>query len=256
MTVESTPEHTSMNEERIALVTGGNRGIGRTIAEQLACDGFAVVVNYRRDAAAAQEALAAVQKTSPRSVVLQADVATPEGARQAVEQTHAQFGRLDVLVNNAGPFLVKSVYDTSIEEWDYILRSNLSSAFYCTKYALPLMRAQKSGHIINLGSLNAETARGAPTTTAYNVAKTGLVVLTKSVARSEARYGIRCNIVNPGFIETETTSESDKRELPSLIPLGSLGKPQDVASTVAFLISERAQYITGAVVNVHGGLWV
>jgi NAD(P)-dependent dehydrogenase (short-subunit alcohol dehydrogenase family) len=245
-----------MDEHQVAIVTGSSRGIGRAIAEQLALDGYTVVVNYRHDAASAQDTLSALRERSPRSIMMQADVATPEGARQLVEASQAEFGRLDVLVNNAGPFLVKSVFDTTVEEWDYVLRSNLSSAFYCLKYALPFMRAQKSGHIINLGSLNAENARGAPTTTAYNVAKTGLVVLTKSVARSEARHGIRCNIVNPGFIETEATSEADKRELPSIIPLGVLGKPEEIAATVEFLLSDRARYITGAVINVHGGLWV
>jgi NAD(P)-dependent dehydrogenase (short-subunit alcohol dehydrogenase family) len=183
-------------------------------------------------------------------------VSTPEGAKHLIDATVAQFGRIDVLVNNVGPFLVKSLFDTEIDEWRRVLDGNLSSAFYCTKFALPPMRAQKSGRIVNLGSLNAETARGAPTTTAYNVAKSGLIVLTKSVARSEARYGIRCNIVNPGFIETYGTTDADRRELPSLVPLGSLGKPEDIAETIAFLISDAARYITGAVVNVHGGLWV
>jgi NAD(P)-dependent dehydrogenase (short-subunit alcohol dehydrogenase family) len=245
-----------MDDYRVAIVTGGSRGIGRAIAEQLAGDEYIVVVNYRQDAASAQDTLAVVRERSPRSIMMQADVGTPEGARQLVEASQAAFERVDVLVNNAGPFLVKSVFDTTIEEWDYILRNNLSSAFYCIKFALPIMRLQKGGHIINLGSLNAENARGAPTTVAYNVAKTGLVVLTKSLARSEARHGIRCNIVNPGMIETSATSEADRRELPSIIPLGVLGKPEEIAATVEFLLSDRASYITGAVINVHGGLWV
>jgi 3-oxoacyl-[acyl-carrier protein] reductase len=245
-----------MSDERVAVVTGSGKGIGRAIAERLARDGYTVVLNYRHDADAAHEALTGVQATSPASIAIQADVATPEGARELIEQAHLQFGRLNVLVNNAGPFLVKTVFDTSVEEWQEILNGNLSSAFYCIKAALPIMRAQKSGHIINLGSLNAENARGAPTTVAYNVAKTGLVVLTKSVARSEARHGIRCNIVNPGFIETYATTDSDKRELPSIIPLGALGKVEDISNLVAFLLSEQASYLTGSVINVHGGLWV
>lgn len=245
-----------MAEERIAIVTGSGKGIGRGIVKRLAADGITIVVNYQKDAQSAQESLTQARATSPRSIVVQADVATPEGAKHLIEETLKAFGRLDVLVNNTGPFLVKSLFDTDIDEWRRILDGNLSSAFYCTKFALTTMREQKSGHIINLGSLNAETTRGAPTTAAYNAAKTGLVVLSKSVARSEARYGIRCNLVSPGFIDTPTLSESDRRELPSLVPLGRLGTPEDVADAVAFLVSDKASYITGSVLNVHGGLWV
>ncbi len=245
-----------MGEIKTAIVTGSNKGIGKSIAEMLARQGYAVVVNYHRDAASAQDTWNALREISPESLLVQADVSTPDGARQLIETTHSHFNRLDVLVNNVGSFLVKSVFDTTIEEWDNIIRSNLSSAFYCSKFALPILREQKSGDIINIGSINAENARGAPTTAAYNVSKTGLVVLTKSLARSEARYGIRCNIVNPGFIETYATSDADRREMPTLIPLGSLGKPEDVANAVEFLLSDKARYITGAVINVHGGLWV
>jgi NAD(P)-dependent dehydrogenase (short-subunit alcohol dehydrogenase family) len=245
-----------MADERVAVVTGSGKGIGRGIAKRLADEGMVVVVNYQKDEASAQEALAHLQGASPRSVVIQADVATPEGAKALIDQTLAAFGRLDVLVNNTGPFLVKSVFDTEPDEWRRILDGNLSSAFYCTKYALATMRAQKSGNIIYLGSLNAETTRGAPTTAAYNAAKTGLVVLCKSVARSEAHHGIRSNLVNPGFIDTYALSEADRRELPSLVPLGTLGTPDDIAEAVAFLVSDKARYVTGAVLNVHGGLWV
>ena len=245
-----------MAEERVAIITGSGKGIGRGIAKRLAEAGMTIVVNYHKDAQSAREALNEVRVSASRSIVVQADVATPEGAKHLIDETLKAFGRIDVLVNNTGPFLVKSLYDTEIDEWRRILDGNLSSAFYCTKYALTTMREQKSGHIVNLGSLNAETTRGAPTTAAYNAAKTGLVVLSKSIARSEARYGIRCNLVNPGFIDTVTMSESDRRELPSLVPLGRLGTPDDIAQAVAFLVSDKALYITGAVLNIHGGLWV
>ena len=245
-----------MEHPQVAIVTGSNKGIGQAIATHLATTGYIVVVNYHRDQVAAEETLQLVQAHSPRSIMAQADVATPEGAKDLAARTQSEFGRLDVLINNAGPFLVKSLFDTEFDEWAKIIDGNLSSAFYCCKAALTVMRAQKGGHIINLGSLNAEAGRGAPTTTAYNVAKAGLVVLTKSLARSEARYGIRCNIVNPGFIETYATSETDKRELPSLIPLGRLGTTDEIANAIDFLLSNQAKYITGAVLNVHGGLWV
>ena len=245
-----------MAEERIAIITGSGKGIGRGIAKRLAEEGITVVVNYQKDSAAAQETLALVQAHAPRSMAIQADVATPEGAQALIDQTIAAFGRIDILVNNAGPFLVKSIWDTEVDEWRRVIDGNLSATFYCMKYTLPKMRDQKAGHIVNLGSLNAETVRGAPTTIAYNAAKTGVVVLTKSVARSEARYGIRCNLVNPGFIETYATTEADRRELPSLVPLGSLGTVEDIAEMIAFLVSDKARYVTGAVINVHGGLWV
>ncbi len=245
-----------MADERVAIVTGSAKGIGRGIAKRLAADGYTIIVNYQHDAAAAQETLSFVQGRVPRSTTIQADVATPEGAKRLIDDTLTVFGRIDVLVNNVGPFLVKSVFDTEIDEWRRVIDGNLSSAFYCIKFVLPTMRAQKSGHIVNLGSLNAETTRGAPTTAAYNAAKTGIVVLTKSVARSEARYGIRCNLVSPGFIETYATTDADRRELPSLVPLGRLGTADDIAETIAFLVSDRASYITGSILNVHGGLWV
>ncbi len=245
-----------MADERVAIITGSGKGIGRGIALRLAAEGMTVVVNYLDDATNAQETLAAIQATAPRSIAVQADVAKPDGAKSLIEETVHTLGRVDVLVNNVGPFLVKSLFDTEIEEWQHLLDGNLSSAFYCCKFALPTMREQKHGNIVNIGSLNVETTRGAPTTAAYNAAKSGLVVLTKSIARSEARYGIRVNLVNPGFVETYATSEADRRELPSLVPLGSLGTPEDIAEAVAFLISDKARYITGAVLNVHGGLWV
>jgi len=245
-----------MPDERIAIITGSGKGIGQGIARRLAQDGITIVVNYQNDKAAAEQTLAQIKSASPRAILCQADVATPDGAQKLIADTLAAFGRVDILINNVGPFLVKSLVETEPEEWRRILDGNLSSAFYCCKYVIPTMRAQKSGIIINLGSLNAETARGASTTTAYNIAKTGVIVLSKSIARSEGKYGIRCNLVNPGFIETYATTETDRREMPSMIPLGRLGSVDDIAEAVAFLISPQAAYITGAVLNVHGGLWV
>ncbi len=245
-----------MAGERVAIVTGSAKGIGRGIARRLAAGGYTPVINYRKDEGSAQEALAEMQALAPRAMAVQADVGLAEGAQHLIDQTLKTLGRIDVLVNNVGPFLVKSLYDTEVDEWRRVIDGNLSSAFYCIKFALPAMRAGKSGNIMNIGSLNVETTRGAPTTAAYNAAKTGLVVITKSVARSEARYGIRCNMINPGFVETYATNEADRLELPSLVPIGTLGTAEDIAEAVAFLISDKARYITGSVLNVHGGLWV
>jgi 3-oxoacyl-[acyl-carrier protein] reductase len=244
-----------MPETLIALITGGTRGIGLAIAERLAREGKIVAVNYCANEQAASAALDRLRALCPSAVAIRADVSIPEEAERLIEQVVSHFGRLDILVNNVGPFLIRPPLETSNEEWRHILDTNLSSAFYCTKFALARMRKQKSGNIVNLGSLNCELARGAPTTMAYSAAKAALVVLTKSFARTEGRHGIRVNIVNPGFVETYATSESDRQQMPPIIPLERLGRPEDIAAAVSYLVSDEASYVTGAVLNVHGGLW-
>lgn len=243
-----------MTKQRVALITGSTKGIGLGIARRLARDGYAIALNYRSDAEAAAAALAEIQQLTETGV-FQADVADPSAAEGLIRAVVDRFGRLDVLVNNAGPFLLKRPFDTSVEEWRAMIDGNLSSAFYCSKFALPYLR-EVAGTIVNIGTLNAETGRGASNTMAYTVAKTGLVVLTRSMARAEGRSGVRINVVNPGFIETYSTTDDDRIQIPPMVPLGRLGEPEDIAEAVAFLVSERAGYITGAVLNVTGGLWV
>lgn len=240
----------------VAIVTGGTRNIGLAIAERLAQAGYIPVVTYVRNREAAEAARAALQTLAPRAVVIQADVTAPAAVDHLFRLVMDQFGRLDVLVNNVGPFLARTVAEMTVEEWRMILDGNLSSAFYCSKAALPIMRQQGHGNIVNIGSLNVELARGAPNIVAYNAAKAGLVVLTRSLARSEGPYGVRVNMVNPGFIETDATTDADRDTLPHSIPLRRLGRPEDVAEAVYFLVSEAASYITGTIINVAGGLWV
>lgn len=250
-----------MVEVRVVLITGGTRGIGREIALRWARSGWILVLNYLENEQAAQETWAQVQQFSPESLIVQADVSQPEEAAQLMGVARERFGRLDILINGAGPFLRRSLYETSPMEWRYMLDSNLSSTFYCSREALSLMRQQRSGNIVNFSAMHAETFApvGTLEADAYWIAKAGIVMLTRLLARSEAKYNIRVNTISPGFIETDDYPDfyplETLEEWRQMIPLGRFGNIQEVVEVVDFLVSEKASYITGAVLHVHGGLW-
>lgn len=241
--------------QRVALVTGGSRGIGRAIALKLAKDGCSVAISYLSNDRAAEEVIKSIEKIGSKALSFQSDVSNFADAEGLIKNVRSEFGRVDILVNNVGPFLYKTIWDTTIQEWHQMLNSNLNSTFYCCKAVAPIMREQKSGVIVNIGGPNAERTQGYVRTCAYAVAKTGVVVFSKSLAKEEAEHGIRVNVINPGFIQTEAYTEDMLKTMPQQVPMKRLGKPEDVANVVAFLASEEASYITGAVLNVHGGLW-
>jgi len=245
---------------RTALVTGSTRGIGKAIALRLLRDGFAVALNYDADEAAAGRALAEARVINPETFAVRADAATPAGCDRLMTAALDRLGRLDVLVNNIGPWLVRPLAETGDPEWRRMIDGNLGSAFWCARGALPSMRARRSGCIVNVGALNVETSAGmtyeAP---AYFAAKSGLMHLTRALASSEGPFDIRVNAVNPGFIETENYARLDPGERDhwiGRIPLRRFGRPEDVAEAVAFLVSDRAAYVSGTVLHVHGGLWI
>jgi len=242
-------------ENRVALVTGSSRGIGKTIALKLAEAGASLGINYKSNTWAADEVVESIKKMEHKAISVQCDVSNFADVEEMVKKVLSEFGRIDILVNNVGPFLYKSIYDTTIQEWHQIINSNLNSTFYCCKAVVPIMRKQKSGNIINIGAPNAERTQGYLKNCPYATAKTGVVVLSKSLAREEAKNGIQVNVVNPGFIETDQYTDEMKKDMPKEVPLRKLGKPEDIANAVLFLVSEEANYITGSVLNVHGGLW-
>jgi 3-oxoacyl-[acyl-carrier protein] reductase len=248
-----------MAPSRTALVTGSTRGIGRAIALRLAQDGYGVVLNHASDNGA-EEACGEIRRAGGTVHAVRADVSEPDECRRLVRSAYGAVGPLDVLVNNVGPFLERPLIETSDDDWRLMQDGNLGSAFYCCREALPAMRERGRGAIVNVGALNAEVSPGmtheAP---AYFVAKTALMMMTRTLARSEGAYGIRVNAVSPGFIETESYqdwSDDEQRRWRSLIPLGRFGRPEEVADAVSFLVSERAAYVSGAILTVHGGLWL
>ncbi len=241
---------------KVAVDTGANRGIGEWIALLLARDGMSVVIVYRKSAGPARKVLGAVRKSSPESIAVRADVRDERQAARAIAAAVKAYGRLDVLVNNVGDFFLTPVSDMKLAEWRELFRSNLDSAFNCTKAALPVMRRQKSGVVVNLGGPVSQQVRGNPRAFAYAMAKTGLVAFTKSLARAEAAKGIRVNIVNPGYIRTYACGAAEARQMAAAVPMRRLGTPADIASAVSFLASDEAAYVTGAVLDVGGGLWV
>lgn len=241
---------------RVALVTGGGRGIGRAIALRLAQDGIAVAVNYRGNTAAANEVVRQIVDAGGRAVALGGDVAASGEAARLVNETVAQLGRLDILVNNAGITRDNLTLRLSEDDWDAVLSTNLKGAFLCAKAALrPLLRARESGRIVSVSSVVGLTGNAGQAN--YAAAKAGLLGLTKSLAREVASRGITVNAVAPGFITTEMTDAlpAEMREsVKATIPLGYFGTPEDVAATVAFLASLAARYITGQVLSVDGGM--
>jgi len=240
---------------KAVVVTGASRGIGRAIAVRLAAEGADVVVNYRANRAAADEVAEAVQRCGTRAVVVQGDVAVAADAQRIVAAATEAFGRIDVLVNNAGITHDVLLMRMTEDDWDQVLDTNLKSAFLLTKAALRPMIRQRYGRIVNVTSIAGIIGNAGQAN--YSASKAGLIGFSRSVAREVASRNITCNAVAAGIIETEIWQGVPAEAIESLVrmvPAGRKGTPADVAAIVAFLASDDAAYITGQVVNVDGGL--
>jgi 3-oxoacyl-[acyl-carrier protein] reductase len=241
-------------EARVALITGASRGIGAATAVRLARDGFDVAVNYGSRKEAALTTVNAIEKTGRKAIAVQADVSNVRDVRRMVSETVAGLGRLDVLVNNAGVYERAFLDDTSPEDWDRRLATNLSSCFYVAKAAVPEMRKVGGGRIVSITSQLAY--RGTTHGADYVAAKAGIIGLTKALALELAKDRILVNAVAPGSIETDILagdSAEDRARRVRTIPLGRVGQPEEIAAAVAFLASPDAAYITGQVMHVNGG---
>lgn len=240
---------------RVALVTGGGRGIGRAITTTLAAAGAAVVVNYHSNAAAAEETVAAVRALDGRAGAIQADVGQAGDVERLVKTTLESYGRLDILVNNAGITRDALLLRMKEDEFDQVLQTNLRGVYLCTRAVLRTMIKQRSGRIINIASVVGLVGNVGQAN--YAAAKAGIIGFTRATAREVASRSITVNAVAPGFIETEMTGdlgEAASKAILATIPLGRFGQPQDVANLVAFLASEAGGYITGQTLAVDGGM--
>jgi 3-oxoacyl-[acyl-carrier protein] reductase len=240
--------------DRVALITGGSRGIGRGIAVRLAKDGARIAIAYRSNKTAAQQTLRQLQTDGADCVAVETDISDPALADQLVKTVVERFGRLDLVVNNVGDFRWGTLGESSVEDWQRIVWSNLMTVFYVSRAALPHMRKGRWGRIINLGAVGAERAFGQAKISAYASAKAAVVALSRSLALEEAKNGITVNVVNPSSIdENELTLSEARRIRDARFPIGRPPTVEDVAATVAFFASEEAEYVTGQVVNVSGG---
>lgn len=241
-------------QNRVALVTGASRGIGKEIALTLGRAGARLAISYRTSKLRAQKVVDALRAARTEAWMAETDVTNPARLKELIDSVVRRFGRLDILVNNVGDFEWKPVLESSIEEWHAIVASNLYSVFYGSKFALPTMRRQRWGRIINLGAVGAERAFGQAKISAYSAAKAGLVAFSRSLALEEARYGITVNVVNPPIIDDkELSREEAERITDARFPVGRPATAQDVAEAVKFFASPEAAFLTGQVLNVSGG---
>ncbi|MEI7896600.1 MAG: 3-oxoacyl-ACP reductase FabG [bacterium] len=240
---------------KYALVTGGSRGIGRAISLRLAEMGYYVLINYNSNQPEAEITLQQVREKGSDGEIIKFDVSSQEQVEQALGQWQAahEGSYIRVLVNNAGIRRDALVMWMKNEEWHDVLNTNLHSFLYITRFLIKDMLIGRMGRIINVVSLSG--LKGLPGQTNYSAAKAGVIGATKALAQEVAKKNVTVNAVAPGFIKTDMTKELDEAQLKTMIPMGRFGKPEEVASIVGFLASEDASYITGAVINVNGGLY-
>ena len=240
---------------KVALLTGASRGIGRAIALRLATDGAKVALNFASNVSKAEAVKAEIEAQGGEAMLVQGDVADFETVTALVKQVTDAWGRLDILINNAGITRDNLLLKMGVDDFDRVISTNLKGVFNCTKAVTKLMMKQRGGRIVNMSSVVA--LKGNISQTNYAAAKAGIIGFTKSAARELASRGVTVNAVAPGLINTDMTaalSEKVKEVMLQEIPAGRMGTPDDVANAVAFLVSDQAAYITGQVLSVDGGM--
>lgn len=251
--MELLPENLQHLKDKVAIITGASRGIGKAAALALASQGAKVVVNYARSSDAAEATVQEITTAGGEAIAIQADVSQGTEVDNLIKTTLDKLARIDVLVNNAGITKDTLLLRMKPEQWQAVIDLNLTGVFLCTKAVSKTMLKQRSGRIINIASVAGQM--GNPGQANYSAAKAGVIGFTKTVAKELANRGVTVNAVAPGFIETDMTNDLKSDDIIKFIPLGRYGKPEEVAGTIRFLAADpAAAYITGQVFNVDGGM--
>jgi 3-oxoacyl-[acyl-carrier protein] reductase len=240
---------------KVALVTGGSRGIGRAISVKLAEDGYFVLVNYRSQRSEAESTLELIRKAGGEGELLQFDVSNASQVTQVMDKWHGDHEELtiEVLVNNAGVNKDNLMVFMSDEEWGQVIETNQNGFFYVTRHLLQNMLVNKQGRIVNIVSLSGQ--KGLAGQVNYAASKGAIIAATKSLAMEVGKKKVTVNAVAPGFISTDMTKGLDEKQLSAMVPLRRFGKPEEVAEVVSFLVSDKASYITGEVISINGGMY-
>jgi 3-oxoacyl-[acyl-carrier protein] reductase len=238
--------------ERVALITGGAKGIGRGIALDLAAQHWRVAFCYRTSEADAQKTALTITERGGQALAIRCDVSDPVAAKTLVARVEQTWGRIDALINGAGPYHRVNLFEETVEGWNEMFDGNLHPIFYLAKAVAPGMKARKSGHIINFSMANADQMISQPDVTAHYIAKAGVLILTRTLAKLLAPHGITVNAVSPGFIDSGSAPPEELAGMTKRIPAGYIGTVDDTVAAVRYLLSEEARYVNGANIQISG----